>query len=212
MDMGARLGCTAAGAIASLSVVGVAGAQDPPALPPPILALPGAPETREAWYGAAMLATDAAAIGLLVGGGYLVGRNLALFDASSTPAQTTAENAGGLMFLGGYAGFLFGAPADHFLHGERETGMKSLLVRLLLPPAALLASAGISEACGNDNGGCIGVVTGTLLGAAMLGTVFVDDVLSAREPASVRPSSGQPVVVPRVTVGRFTSVGLAAEL
>jgi hypothetical protein len=43
------------------------------------------------------------------------------------------------------------------------------------------------------------------------GTVLVEDVLSAREPAPVRPYSGQLVVVPRVTVGRFTSVGLAAE-
>jgi hypothetical protein len=208
--MGARARWMAAGTIASLSVVGVAHAQDPTALPPPILALPPASETREVWYGAPMLVTDAVSIGLLVGGGYLVASNLPLFGAS-TPAQTTAANIGGLMLLGGYAGSLFGPPIVHFLHGQRETAMKSLLVRLLLPPAALLSAAGLSEACGNNNAGCVDVVTGTLLGAAVLGTVFVDDVLSAREPVPAAGSRGQLLIVPRVTVGRFTSVGLAAE-
>jgi hypothetical protein len=147
-----------------------------------------------------MLTTDAASVALLVGGGYLVASNLALFG-TSTPAQATAENAGGWMLIGGHASFLFGPPIVHFLHGQNETGLKSILVRLLLPPAALLSSAGVSGACGNDNGGCVGVVTGTLLGAAMLGTFFVDDVLSAREPVPATPSSGQLRIVPRVTVG-----------
>jgi hypothetical protein len=40
---------------------------------------------------------------------------------------------------------------------------------------------------------------------------LVDDVLGARQSAPIRPSDGSLLVVPQVTVGRFTSVGLAAE-
>jgi hypothetical protein len=200
----------AAGAIVWVSTVRTASAQGQPAPPPPAPELPATTETREVWYGAPMLAMDAASTSLLVAGSELLADNLVLFGAS-TPAQVRAENAGGAMFLGGYAGFLLGPPIEHWLHGQRDRGMKSLLLRLLLPPAALLSGAGLTTmACGNHDG-CGDAVMGTMLGGVLLGTVLVDDVLSARQLVPVRPSDGSLLVVPQVTVGRFTSVGLAAE-
>lgn len=172
-----------------------------------------APETRTTWYGAPMLAMDAASVGLLVAGSGLVVNNMTFcpLGCPSDPGRTQAENGGVSMLLAGGAGFLLAAPIDHALHGRGETAAKSFLVRLFLPPAALLSGLGLaSVACGGDQG-CEAAIPLGLLGTSVVGTIIVDDIVSARQTVPAETSTVWRHVVPTLSVGRSTAIGFAAE-
>jgi hypothetical protein len=209
-----RAACAACLGLASLTAANRARAQETPAPSPPAVEQLSAAETRQAWYGAPMLVMDAASMGLIIVGSDLIVNNLTfcVLVCPAAPGRTQAANGGAAMFLAGAAGFLLGAPIDHLVHGQSETAVKSFIVRLLLPPATLLSGVGIATlACGSAQGCNDAAIPLTLVGVSMVGTALVDDLLGARENVPAQRSRGWLRMAPQVSLGRSTSIGIAAE-
>jgi hypothetical protein len=125
------------------------------------------------WYGAPMIATDAAGAGLLFG--------------SVVALDLHHPRVAAPLAVGGLGLYLLGGPIVHLAQGRTEVGAASLGVRVGLPVAGaaggFLTFAVAASRCSGD--GCQltwAAVGGTfgLLGG-MLAAVAVDDVLLARK-------------------------------
>jgi hypothetical protein len=167
------------------------------------ISVPSEPQNRTSgeWYGWQILLSDTAAIGLLVGGGFLTG---------NSSSFAFVPIAGGVLYYSG-------GPLIHVAHFVSGAARGSFLRRLLVPlvPAAVGVGIGAAVGSSSSNADCGKGCAAFLLGAGgfglgMLGAMGYDWV-TATEPA--KPSAdalGDTGWTPMLAVGgRGLGVGLA---
>ena len=181
------LGVACLGAIETTAGSAGAQAQSSPSADAALRPLGAAP--ARTWYGNQTIVVDVASTLLMVGG--LAGH----VDA---------------VFLIGLAGYAFGGPAIHAVHGRPEITLASFFVRFAVPAVTGLIGAGIGDATlrrqpsFNDGSFLSPPVAGALVGVplGMVGAMVLDSSLLAWTPAppTARP---RPVVTlaPRLAIG-----------
>jgi len=166
-----------------------------------------APSNGEtSWYGWQTMASDGTAIALWATAAYL---DDAKYTSGSFQTYKTLSNVAVVAGLGIYA---LGAPLVHARRGHTDKFAGSLLVRLAMPAAGLLAGwLGAAATCGpdiEDEVPCpvVGAVLGTAAGG--LAAMIVDAAFIAREPvASDGGSSVQPLIMPTNGGAAFSLAG-----
>lgn len=128
-------------------------------------------ETSSRWYGWQTLATDGAAVALVL--------------ASIATAGGSGDSASGACGVGAVGVYALGAPAVHFVHGNPGRGFASLGIRVGAP--VVLGFLGVeAENCGEHGGDFCGF-GGALLGvsAGIIGAIAIDAAVLAYddEPA-----------------------------
>ena len=170
----------------------------PPARPwddPP----PTPPKPERPWYGWQTLATDGAAIALLVG----TASAAAAADVSEGPVFTTGYTLG-------LATYALGGPVIHFAHGSPWRGLASFGIRVPVP--LLVTWVGLESDC-SGGGECGGIAVSLGIGA-MIAAIVVDAAVFAYEDAPVDGAGTQTLrLLPVVGFDRHgSSLGLALTL
>jgi hypothetical protein len=141
-------------------------------------------QPKESWYGAPMLAVDAAGVAL---GAYGFARQIDDPDRKNSLATN--------MFAGAYVFGFIGGPVVHFVNGQVRKGFLSLGMRLLAPlmvgpPLGIVGYCAAAAA----TRGCVdtGVQWGALGGT--LAVALFDSLSLAREEVDESPSAYRPYV------------------
>jgi hypothetical protein len=160
--------------------------------------VPPKPERR--WYGWQTLATDGAAIALLVG----TASAAAAADLSEGPLLTTGYTLG----LVTYA---LGGPIVHFSHGNTWRGLASFGIRVPVPLLVIAASYEIE--CSGSGGAC-GEYTVLFGASAIIAAMVVDAAVFAFDDVPVGGAENQTLrLLPVVGLDRRGgSLGLALTL
>jgi len=165
--------------------------------------------THDVWYGGPMLGMDAATIGLTAGGIGVFASNLCIFGC--TLEQDRTAKIGAVMVLAGGAGYVLGAPIDHWVHGRTAAGFGSLALRAMVPFVAVLSASALQTVACGDGHDCSGPAVPLIAGGtSMVGIALADDILFAHgsEKQAAEPSSTSLRLAPTVSVGKITSIGV----
>jgi hypothetical protein len=131
--------------------------------PPPAEAQQSSTPPRTTWYGWQTLASDGAALTLIVGGGVLASQ---------------VEQGGYVVAMGGLV-YLVGAPVVHFTHERAGAGLGSLGMRAGLPLLGAAIGASAEDCSGEFLCGLAGAFIGFFVGSSA--AIAIDASLLAYE-------------------------------
>lgn len=142
----------------------------------PVATKPPGPEKTGGGYGWQVLLADAESIGLLA---------LSFTQDSNPGVQATLMGSAA-------AGYVLGAPAVHWIQGEKSMAGVSLLLRLGLPAAGGFFGGTGSRDCSQTNEQrefrfCVSLGRGFWAIAGMAVAMTLDSVVLARETVPVKP-------------------------
>ena len=149
----------------------------------PVATKPPGPETTGGWYGWQVLLADAESIGLLA---------LSFTQDSNPGVQATLMGSAA-------AGYVLGAPAVHWIQGEKSMAGVSLLLRLGLPLAGGFLGSLQGDGCSDTNESgefrfCVNLAPALGAVAGMAVAMTIDAVALAHEP--VREKRYRPTLAP----------------